>query len=111
MNIGFYACIVLVPLFLIMGLLFGIFKEKSAKFISGFNSLTKEQQALYDKEKMAKDMRNSCLIWAGVLFIGGICSYFITPYFAIIAYIIWAILFFKDVHLDPEKAFEKYLLK
>lgn len=54
MNIGFYACIVLVPLFLIIGLLFGIFKEKSAKFISGFNSLTKEQQALYDKEKWQK---------------------------------------------------------
>lgn len=60
---------------------------------------------------MAKDMRNSCFIWAGVLFIGAMLSYFITPYFAIITYIIWAILFFKDVHFDIEKAFEKYLIK
>lgn len=56
MNIGFGMCIVLVPGFALVGLLFGIFKERSARFVLG-------------------------------------------------------ILFFKDVHFDTYKAFEKYLLK
>lgn len=30
--------------------------------------------------------------------------------FAIIAYFVWGILFFKDVHLDSHKAFDKYLI-
>ena len=50
MNIGFWLCGVLVIPFVIIGVLFAIFKEKAAKFVSGFNSLPKEEQALYDKE-------------------------------------------------------------
>ena len=48
MNIGFWSCIILVIPFLIIGVLFAIFKEKAAKFVSGFNSFSKEEQALYD---------------------------------------------------------------
>ena len=33
-------------------------------------------------------------------------TYVLTPYMAI-----WLILFFKEVHFDAHKAFEKYLLK
>ena len=41
----------------------------------------------------------------------GVLSYFLTPYMAIPAFIIWLVLFFKEVHFDTHKAFEKYLLK
>ena len=51
MNIGFWSCIILVIPFLIIGMLFAIFKEKAAKFVSGFNSFSKEEQALYDKAR------------------------------------------------------------
>ena len=51
MNIGFWSCIILVIPFLIIGVLFAIFKEKAAKFVSGFNSFSKEEQALYDKAR------------------------------------------------------------
>ena len=111
MNIGFWMCIVLAPCFLIMGVLFGIFKDKSVKFISGFHSLPKKEQDLYDKSFLSRDMRNSCFIWSSVMLIGALGSFFLTPYFAIIAYIVWGILFFKDVHLDVHKAFDKYLIK
>ena len=47
--VGFWACIVLVLPFGIIGVLFAIFKEKSAKFVSGFNTLSKEEQEMYDK--------------------------------------------------------------
>ena len=49
MNIGFWLCGVLVIPFVIIGVLFAIFKEKATKFVSGFNSLPKEEKALYDK--------------------------------------------------------------
>ena len=52
MNIGFWSCIILVIPFLIIGVLFAIFKEKATKFVSGFNSFSKEEQAMYDKAQM-----------------------------------------------------------
>ena len=57
MNIGFWLCGVLVILFVIIGVLFAIFKEKAAKFVSGFNSLPKEEQALYDKAHISRDIK------------------------------------------------------
>ena len=39
MNIGFWSCIVLAIPFAVLGVLFTVFKEKAAKFVSGFNSL------------------------------------------------------------------------
>lgn len=112
MNIiGVLACGVLVIPFGIMGILFAIFKEKAAKFVTGFNSLSKEEQALYDKAYIARDIRNQCFIWSAIMLIGAILSYFVTPYMAILAFVIWLFLFFKDVHWDNHKAFEKYLLK
>lgn len=109
MNIGVWLCIVLVPCFAVIGILFGIFKEKSAKFVSGFNSLPKAEQELYDKSYLARDMRNSCLLWALIMLIGTVGSLFLSGYFAILAYAVWGVLFFKDVHIDAHKAFKKYL--
>ena len=111
MNIGFWLCGVLVIPFVIIGVLFAIFKEKAAKFVSGFNSLSKEEQALYDKAHISRDIKNQCFTWAGIMLVGAVLSYFLTPYMAIPAFIIWLVLFFKEVYFDTHKAFEKYLLK
>ena len=111
MNIGFWLCGVLVILFVIIGVLFAIFKEKAAKFVSGFNSLPKEEKALYDKAHISRDIKNQCFTWAGIMLVGAVLSYFLTPYMAIPAFIIWLVLFFKEVHFDTHKSFEKYLLK
>lgn len=110
MNTGFWSCIILAILFVIIGVLFAVLKEKAAKFVSGFNSLSKEEQALYDKAYISRDIRNQCFTWAGIMLIGAVLSYFLSPYMAVLAFIIWLILFFKEVHFDTYKAFEKYLL-
>lgn len=109
MSIGFWFCIVLVPGFAVIGLLFGIFKEKSAKFVSGFNTLSQKEQALYDKAWLARDIRNSCLLWAFIMMAGAVGSILLSDYVAILAYVVWGVLFFKDVHIDAHKAFKKYL--
>ena len=72
MNIGFWSCIILAILFVIIGVLFAIFKEKAAKFVSGFNSFSKEEQALYDKAQISRDIRNQCFIWAVIMLAGAL---------------------------------------
>lgn len=108
MNTGFISCGGACLLCLLFALIFTIFKEKSAMLISGFNTMPKEKRELYDKKKMCRDQRNAFLIWAVILGTGAVLSYYISKYFAAAAFVIFLIIFFKDVHLDEEKAFEKY---
>ena len=109
MNVGFVACITLAVLFLVLGIMFALLKEKGAYFVSGFRTLNHSEK--YDKAYISRDMRNQCFIYFVILSIGAILSYFISAVISIPTYIIWAIVFFKSVHLDAEKAFEKYLIK
>lgn len=108
MNTGFIVCGGACLLFLLLTLFFAIFKEKSVMLISGFNTMPKDKRELYDKEKLSRDHRNIFLIWAIIQGIGAVLAYYISQYIAIAAFIIWLILFFKNVHLDEEKAFGKY---
>ena len=111
MNIGFWACIVLVPIFLLLAAFFTVAKENGAKFISGYHSLTKAEQELYDWAWVVRDMRNSLLIWTAVMVLGAVISLLVTKYAAIVAYLIFIFLFLQDVHMDAYSAFEKYLKK
>lgn len=110
MNTGFWSCIIFLILFVIIGVLFAVLKEKAAQFVSGFILLSKEEQALYDKAYISRDIRNQCFTWAGIMLIGAVPSYF-SPYMAVPAFVIWLVLLFKEVHFDTYKAFEKYLVK
>ena len=109
MNIGFCTCTILALLFLILSIIFALLKEKGANYVSGFNTLNHPEK--YDKAYISRDMRNQCFTYSLILFLGAILSYFISAIIAIPAYVIWAIVFFKSVHLNAEKAFEKYLIK
>ena len=111
MNIdffGFYSCLGLSTCFAVIALVFTILGEKGAILISGFNTLSKSQRDLYDKQKLVNDQRNSLLLWTIILGIGAILSYFISQYFGIIAFVIWLIVFFKNVRWNANTAFEKY---
>ena len=66
---------------------------------------------MYDKAYISRDIRNQCFMWAIIMLAGALLSCFLTPYIAIPTYIIWLVLFFREVHFDNHKAFEKYLLK
>lgn len=109
MNIGFVACIILALLFLIIGIVFALLKEKGAQFVSGFCILNHPEK--YDKAYISRDMRNQCFIYFVILSIGAILSYFLSAYIAIAALLVWLIIFFHNFNLDAEKAFEKYLIK
>ena len=108
MKNGYIACGLSSVICFLFALLFTILKGKAAILIGGFNTMPKEKRELYDTEKLRKDSRNIFLIWAVIQGIGAILAYYISQYAAIIAFIIWLIVFFKDVHLNEEKAFGKY---
>lgn len=109
MNIGFVACLVLAILFLIIGIVFALLKEKGAKYVSGFRTLNHPEK--YDKASISLDIRNQCFIYFVILSIGAILSYSLSAYIAIAALLVWLIIFFHNFNLDAEKAFEKYLTK
>lgn len=111
MNIGFFACIILGIFFAFITIIFSLLGDKAANLISGFNSLTQEQRNNYDKKAMSKDQKNSMLIWTVIMLVGALFSYIISQYVAIIAFIVWLIVFLKDVHMDTKKAFGKYRIK
>ena len=46
--------------FLIIGVLFAIFKEKAANLFQDLIHFLKEEQALYDKAHISRDIRNQC---------------------------------------------------
>ena len=110
MEIGFWICTLPAVLFLVVGILFAVGREKAVKWVSGFNTLPQSQQEQYDRAAISRDMRNQCFLWAAVLFAGAVLSCLISPFMAIPAWISWLVLFFREVHLDPEKAFDKYRL-
>lgn len=111
MNIGFYACLILAIIFGILTFVFFLLKDKGAILISGFNSLSKRDREFYDVAKLSRDQRNTMFIWTIIMCVGALFSLFISQYFAVIAYVIWLIVFFKDVHFNTEKAFGKYKIK
>jgi hypothetical protein len=108
MNIGTTVCIIFAISFFALGCAFTLLKEKGALLISGFNTLSKEQRKLYNQKKMSIDFRNMFIIWFALFFVGALLSQLINAYLAIIVFILWLILFFKEVHLDADRAFAKY---
>ena len=108
MNIGLVACAIPIPLLIVVGIAFALFKGKAAILVSGFNTMFEHEREQYDADAIAKDMRNDCAIWSAILLAGCLASYFITPFAAIVAYAIWIALLLKGVRLYPTDAFEKY---
>lgn len=50
MNIGTIICLLLAVVFGMISMIFALLKEKGAMLISGFNTLSKEEQANYDQK-------------------------------------------------------------
>lgn len=111
MNIGVIVCLVFAVIFTLIVGVFLMLGEKATIIISGFNLKSKDEKKQYDTNRMIKDYRNSMLIWTLIFLVGAIGSYYINQYCSIVAFVIWLIIFFKDVHLDEEKAFGKYKIK
>lgn len=107
MHIGTTLCMALGVFTFLLALFFFIGKGKSARFISGFSTMSQEERAKYDQEKMSKDMALFFLQLTLIAVCGGICSLW-EQKVVILFGILWLFRFFREVHLDQEKAFGKY---
>ena len=96
--------------FLVFGVLFAALKERSMGLISGFNMLTPEEQAGYDRKAIARDFSRMFFTWALVLLIGAALAWFFGWIPAVIALAVWVALLIPEMHLSVEKAFGKYKL-
>ena len=107
-GVGFYSCLFLAVFFIGLALLLALLGEKGARLISGFNTLPKAKQALYDQQKLVRDQCRLLVIWAIVLGGGALLSFFISQFFGVAALILWLFLSLKEIHWDANTAFEKY---
>lgn len=98
-------------MFFIFGLIFAIMKEKGASLIAGYNFKSKEERKKYDEKQMSKDMRNLFFISSLIFLVGMIATYILGKIVFWISFIVWLIYFFRDFHIDDEKAFGKYRKK
>lgn len=108
MNTATFICVVFGIVFGLLAAVFAMLKDKAAILLNGFKSIPKEEREKYDKEKLSLDIRNLFVIWAVIFFAGAAASSFVNAYCAVIAFAVWLVLLFKNVHLDAEKAFKKY---
>lgn len=95
-------------MFLTFGLIFGIMKEKGASLIVGYNFKPKKERRKYDEKQMSKDMRNLFFIYGLIFLVGTVATYIWGKIWFWISFMIWLIYFFKNLHIDDEKAFGKY---
>lgn len=108
-HVGTAVCLCLAVILLLCAIVFAVGKEKIAGYISGFSSLSREEQDRYDKARMSRDMRNLYFQLAAIQFAGAALT-LVNQYLAIPVFLLWLYWFFKDVHFDIEKAFGKYRL-
>lgn len=108
MNVGTITCLIMAALFLLMGIAFVLLGEKGAMMVSGFNTLPKEKREQYDAEKLSADQRNKFFLWCALFAAGAGLTHLLSPYLAFAVFAVWLVLFFREVHLDSDKAFKKY---
>ena len=108
MNSGTIVCLIFAAVFGILAVIFAFMKGKAAILISGFNMLPSNERENYDKAMMSLDMRNALILWMVIFLLGAVCSFFISNYSVLVAFIVWLIVFMKNVSLDARKGFEKY---
>lgn len=103
-------CLTCGVVFLVFAVLFAVLKEKATPMIGGFGSLSKEEQAQYDRAAMARDYCNMFLLWAAVMLTGALfCLHFGLSAFCV-TFAVWILTTRGKIHLSTEKAFGKYKL-
>ena len=98
-------------LFLVFAVIFAVKKEKACKLIGGFNFFTEAQQARYDRAAIARDYQKQFTVWAvGAFLFSPLCLWLGWWAFGA-AFVLFLFSLGKEMHIDAEKAFEKYKIK
>ena len=102
------SCIIMASLFFPLAALFAWRKEKGADLMAGFNSLTESQKARYDRAAISREYRDLMRLLGEIWLLGAVLAHWLGPW-AFGAAMAATLLFCgRHIHIDWEKAFEKY---
>ncbi len=98
-------------LFLVFAVIFTVQKEKACRLIGGFNFFSQEQQARYDRAAIARDYKKLFAWWTAGAFLFAVLAFWFAWWAFGAAAVLFLISIGKEMHIDAEKAFEKYMIK
>ncbi len=98
-------------LFLVFAVIFAVKKEKAYKLIGGFNFFTEAQQSRYDKAAIARDYQRLFTWWTAGAFLFALLCLWLAWWAMGTAFALFLFSLGKEMHIDAEKAFEKYKIK
>ena len=108
---GGVACLVLGVLFCLLAGGFALAGPGAARFVSGFSTLSPTQRSRYDTAAISRDYVRRFLGWGVLLLVGAGGSALWNGWAAALALIVWQLLFWRQVHWNPEEEFSDYLIK
>ncbi len=108
---GGVACLVLGVLFCLLAGGFALAGPRAARFVSGFSTLSPTQRSRYDTAAISRDYVRRFLGWGVLLLVGAGGSALWNGWAAALALIVWQLLFWRQVHWNPEEEFSDYLIK
>ena len=90
---------------------FALAGPRAARFVSGFSTLSPTQRSRYDTAAISRDYVRRFLGWGVLLLVGAGGSVLWNGWTAALALIFWQLLFWRQVHWNPEEEFSDYLIK
>lgn len=96
----FYGCVAL----------FAIKKEKGADYVAGFNSLSEKQKARYDRAAISRHYLNFMRLLGEISLLCAVLAHWIGLWAFVANLALLLACCAPEMHIDWEKAFEKYKL-
>ena len=97
--------------FLGCAILFAVKKEKGADYVTGFNSLTDSQKARYDRAAISRHYLGWTRLIGEIWLLCAALAHWIGWWAFAAGMALTLGLSAREMHIDWEKAFEKYLIK
>ena len=105
------SCLLLASVFFGCAVLFAVKKEKGADYVAGFNSLTESQRAHYDRAAISRHYLAFMWLLGEISLLGAALAHWIGLWAFIASMALLLACCAREMHIDWEKAFEKYLKK
>ncbi len=105
-----FGCLSLAAVFFGCAILFAVKKEKGADYVTGFNTLTESQKARYDRAAISRHYLSFMRLLGEISLLCAALAHWI-GWWALAANIALTLArCAPEIHIDWEKAFEKYLI-
>ena len=102
------SCLCLATVFFGCAALFALKKEKGADYVAGFNSLTENQKARYDRAAISRHYLAFMRLLGEISLLCAALAHWIGLWAFVANMVLLLACCASEMHIDWEKAFEKY---